>query len=61
MLGDVETDADLDPEQMQDFAVITVDESAGFNLIGEAATWSEESGQADDLASDTTDITGCTT
>ncbi|SLM98837.1 trypsin-like serine protease [Brevibacterium yomogidense] len=58
VLGDVETDADLDPEQMQDFAVITVDESAGFNLIGEAATWSEESGQADDLASDTTDITG---
>lgn len=50
--------SNLSPENMQDFAVITVDKSAGFNLIGEAATWSEESGGKDDLAADTTDITG---
>lgn len=57
-LDEVDTEDDLDATQMQDFGVITVDESSGFNLIGEAATWSEESGQADDLASDTTPITG---
>lgn len=55
---EVESDDDLNAETMQDFAVITVDESSGFNLVGEAATWSEASGMADDLASDTTDIAG---
>jgi LPXTG-motif cell wall-anchored protein len=58
VLGDVQDESDLDPAQMQDFAVITVDESAGFNLIGEAATWSDASAEGDDLASDTTPITG---
>ena len=58
VLGDVQDESDLDPAQMQDFAVITVDESAGFNLIGEAATWSDASATGDDLASDTTPITG---
>ena len=58
VLGDVQDESDLDPAQMQDFAVITVDESAGFNLIGEAATWSDASAEGDDLASDTTSITG---
>ena len=58
VLDDVASEDDLDAKQMQDFAVITVDESAGFNLIGEAATWSEKSGTSDDLASDTTPITG---
>ncbi|GAA4514481.1 S1 family peptidase [Brevibacterium yomogidense] len=55
---DVNNESDLDPKTMQDFAVITVDESSGFNLIGEAATWSEESGGEDNLAADTTPITG---
>ena len=58
VLDDVNNESDLDPTTMQDFAVITVDESSGFNLIGEAATWSEESGGEDDLAADTTPITG---
>ena len=57
-IDEIKTEADLDPAQMQDFGVITVDESAGFELLGEVATWGESSGGKDDLASDTTPITG---
>ncbi|WP_019159377.1 trypsin-like serine protease [Brevibacterium senegalense] len=57
-LEDYNNGAELDPASAQDFAVIEVDESAGFNLLGEVATWSESSGGEDDLAADTTPITG---
>lgn len=55
---EVEDNSDLNPESMQDFGVITVDPASGFETVGEVATWSEDSAKADDLASETTPISG---